>query len=232
MNVLLARGVDEKLALEALQIAISGGPENIDIIKDLIAANIKLLSPAFEYTIAIEDPVRKAPILDVLLKMGVGQETLDMALAAETRNAVTNKDTTSAQMLVETGASVSHNDGEALSVAVAARSTMLTELLLSGKHQPSRSNATKAFRALFTEEHSGRESHEESVFNIARILLPLGVEQPAIDSALRVALSRAEDSRYIDAQIDVLLLQHKSGITRCSKSSCSIDRTLASLFQR
>jgi ankyrin repeat protein len=211
INVLLAHGVDEKIALQPLQMAISGGPENIDIIKSLIAANIKLLSPAFEYTIAIEDPARKAPILDVLLKMGVGQETLDMALAAESRNAVTNKDTTSAQMLVETGASVSHNDGEALSVAVAARNTMLTELLLSGKHQPSRSNATKAFRALFNEEHSGHESHDESVFKIARILLPLGVEQPAIDSALRVALSRIEDSRYIDAQIDALL-QHKANV--------------------
>jgi ankyrin repeat protein len=211
IRLLLAHGVDEKIAPQALQVAISGGPENIDIIKELIAANIKLLSPAFEYTIAIEDPARKAPILDVLLKMGVGQETLDMALAAESRNVVTNKDATSAKMLVETGASVSHNDGEALSVAAAARNTKLTELLLSGKHRPSRSNTTKAFRALFTEEHSGHESHNESVFQIARILLPIGVDQPVIDSALRVALSREEDDHYVDAQVDALL-RHNANV--------------------
>ncbi|KAH7398880.1 hypothetical protein DE146DRAFT_677989 [Phaeosphaeria sp. MPI-PUGE-AT-0046c] len=105
MNLLLAHGVDEKQALQALQIAINGGPDNIDIIKQLIAANIRLLSPAFEYTIALKDPKQKAPILDVLLKMGVGQDTLDKALAAETRNVVVSNDTTSTQMLVEKGAS-------------------------------------------------------------------------------------------------------------------------------
>jgi ankyrin repeat protein len=204
-NLLLAHGVDEKIALQALQLAISAGPENIDLIKELIAANIKLLSPAFEYTIAMEDSARKAPILDVLLKMGVGQEILDRALAAESHRAVTNKDATSTKMLVEQGASVSHNDGEALSIAVAARNSSLTELLLSGKHQPSRPNTTKAFRVLFTEERSEQESDDESVFKIAHILLSLGVEQPAIDSALRVALSRGEDNCHVEAQIDVLL---------------------------
>ncbi|KAH8717130.1 hypothetical protein GQ44DRAFT_751899 [Phaeosphaeriaceae sp. PMI808] len=97
INLLLAHGLDEKPA---------GGPENIDIIKQLITANIRLLSPAFEYAVAIEDPKQKALILDVLLKMGVGQEALDKALAAESRNAISNKDITSVEMLVEKGASV------------------------------------------------------------------------------------------------------------------------------
>jgi hypothetical protein len=211
INLLLPHGVDEKSAPRALQLAINGGPENIDIIKELVAANIKLLSPAFEYTIAMEDPAQKAPILDVLLKMGVGQDTLDKALAAESRNVVTNKDTTSAKLLVEKGASVSHNDGEALSIAVAAKNTSLTELLLSGKHRPSRSNTTNAFRALFTEERFGDESHNENVFNIVRHLLPFGVEQSAIDSALRVILSRKEDNRQLEAQIDILL-QHNANV--------------------
>jgi ankyrin repeat protein len=208
IDLLLAHGVDEKLALHALQVAIRGGPDNIDIIKQLIAANIKLLSPAFEYTIAMEDSERKAPILDILLKMGVGQDVLDKALAAESRNVVANNDTTSTKMLVERGASVSYNDGEALGIAVAARDSPLTELLLSGKHQPSRSDTTKAFRTLFTENQSEDDYCDKDATNlasIARRLLTLGVEQSAIDSALRVALSNPHNDSNWEALVDMLL---------------------------
>ncbi|KAF2829811.1 ankyrin [Ophiobolus disseminans] len=105
INLLLPYEIEEQPAMQTLQIAINGGPDNIDIIKQLIATNIRLLSPAFEYTIAIENPQKKTAILDVLLKMGVGQEALDKALAAESRHAVSNKDTTSTRMLVGKGAS-------------------------------------------------------------------------------------------------------------------------------
>lgn len=210
IDLLLAHSVDEKSALQTLQVAISGGPENIDIIKQLIAANIRILSPAFEYTIALEDPVRKAPILDVLLKMGVGQETLDKALAAESRHVVTNQNTTSANMLVEKGASVSHNDGEALNIAVSARNSMLTELLLSGKHRPSRPSSTKAFRTLFAKDQLG-DDNAGITLGIARILLPLGIDRLAIDSALRVALSRPSYNSEVEALVDTLL-QHNANV--------------------
>jgi ankyrin repeat protein len=209
VDLLLAHGVDEGAALQALQLAINGGPDNIDVIRQLIAANIRLLSPAFEYTIALEDPAKKAPILDVLLKMGVGQETLDKALAAESRHVVTNHDTTSTNMLVEKGASVSHNDGEALIIAVAARDTTLTELLLSGKHRPSRYSSTKAFWTLFAKEYSGDEISQ--VLKIARMLLPIGVDQSVIDSALRVALSHASHDSETEVLVDVLL-QHNANV--------------------
>lgn len=210
INLLVAQGVDEKPALQALQVAINGGPDNIDIVKQLIAANIRLLSPAFEYTIGLNDPKQKAPILDVLLKMGVGQDTLDKALATESRKVVVNNDTTSTKMLVEKGASVSHNAGEALSVAVAGRQTSLTELLLSGRHRPSRSDTTKAFRTLFAEQQINEGFQGDSGLKTARIaqsLLPYGVEQSAIDLALRVTLAQPNENEHISSLIDVLL-QH------------------------
>jgi ankyrin repeat protein len=207
IDLLLAYGVDESVAQQALQLAINGGPDNIDIIKQLVAANIRLLSPAFEYTIAIEDPARKAPILDVLLKMGVGQETLDKALAAESRHAVTNQNTTSTKMLVEKGASVSHNDGEALIFAVAARNSSLTALLLSGKHRPSQSSLTNAFRTLFSNEQP-RDDNSGEMNKLTRILLPLGVDQSAVDSALRVLLSQSSYDGELEALVDLLLQYH------------------------
>jgi hypothetical protein len=202
---LLAHGVDERPALQTLQIAIRGGPENLDIVKQLIATNIRLLSPAFEYTTAIEDPLRKTPILEVLLKMGVGQDALDKALAAETRHAVSNKDTTSTKMLMEKGASVSHNDGEALSVAVTSRDSSLTTILLSGKQQPSPANVKKAFIALFApRSHSGPTFIDDDLYKVAQQLLACNVDPPAIDMALRVALSNPKSSHY-EPLIDMLL---------------------------
>ncbi|KAF1942017.1 ankyrin [Clathrospora elynae] len=206
IDLLLSHGIDEKPAGQALQIAINGGPDNIDIAKRLITGSPKLLSIAFEYTIALEDPQKKAQILEALLPMGVAQEALDQALAAETRHAVSTKDTTSTKLLLGKGASVSHNDGEALSVAVGSGSSSLTQLLLSGKHQPSRSSVTKAFRTLFTEDPTpGLAKNERKLFKIAQELLGRGVEQPAIDAALRAVLRDKQESQNTESLIDLLL---------------------------
>jgi ankyrin repeat protein len=226
IELLLAHGVEEDPARRTVQIAISGGPENVDIIQQLIAANIRLLSSAFEYAVTIEDPRKKSLILDVLLKMGVGQEALDQALAAETRHAVSNKDTTSIKMLVEKGASVSHNNGEALSIAVASGDNLLTEVLLSGKRRPSLSSVTRAFRALFVNEsstfedaqvHPRAEGYEDCVLKIARSLLSRGVEQTAIDFALHVEVSHAHGSRIHEPLVD-LLLQYNANVNTADGS--------------
>lgn len=105
IDLLLSNGIEEEPALQSLQLAIKGGPGNIDIVKRLITASTSLLSPAFEYTVALEDTKSKAPILDALLKMGVPQEALDQALVAETQNAVSTKDITSTKLLLGKGAS-------------------------------------------------------------------------------------------------------------------------------
>ncbi|KAJ4368980.1 hypothetical protein N0V83_006062 [Neocucurbitaria cava] len=212
IDLLLAYGIDEKAALPALQIAVRGGQNNVDIVKRLITANARLLNPALEYTIALEDLKKKGPILEALLAMGAAQEALDQALVVETRHVVSNKDITSTKLLLSNGASVSYNDGEALSIAVASGSSSLTEVLLSGKHQPSRSSVTKAFRALFANKTAQRTARKEkSVFKIARELLGRGVDQPVIDSALRAVLCTHESSPNTEALVD-LLLKHSANV--------------------
>lgn len=211
-QLLLANGVDEQPASQALQLAIKGGQENIDLIKMLVTADIRLLSPAFEYTIAIEDAVKKAPILDTLLKMGVPQDSLDKGLAAESRNAISTQNTTSTKMLIEKGANVSYNDGEALNVAVASKDTSLTTILLSGKHQPSRLDITKAFQALFLNPNEPLTiTNSQSILIIAQELLSRGVEQAAINAALEVALSSIQGSSHMEPLLD-LLLQYNANV--------------------
>lgn len=105
IEMLSAHAIEDSAARKTLDKAIEGGPANIDIIKLLITVNYRLLSVAFEYTAALEDPQKKAPILEALLKMGVAQEALDQALAAETHRAISTKDTTSTKLLLGQGAS-------------------------------------------------------------------------------------------------------------------------------
>ncbi|KAL6153474.1 hypothetical protein ACJQWK_11130 [Exserohilum turcicum] len=105
IELLLSYGIKDEPAGQALQIAINGGPSNIDIVQRLLTASPGLLSTAFAHAAALEDPQKKAPILDALLKLGVPQDSLDQALAAETRHAVATKDTTSTKLLLGQGAS-------------------------------------------------------------------------------------------------------------------------------
>jgi hypothetical protein len=208
IDLLLNQGVEDEPAGQALQLAIKGGPGNIDIIERLLAASPGLLSTAFKHATALSDPQKKAPILDALLKLGVPQESLDQALAAETRHAVSTKDTTSTKLLLGQGASVSHNDGEALSVAVASGDSSLTALLLSGKHQASRPSLTRAFRTLFTDKNPSFAEDKASVRQLSQELLDRGVDRPAIDAALRAVLSSEHDSNNTEPLVDLLLSHH------------------------
>lgn len=201
-DLLLTNGVEEKPALQALRIAVHGGSDNTDIVKRLVASNIKLLDPAFEYTIASEDTRSKATILNILLRMEVTQGTLDRALAAESHHVVANKDMTCTKLLLEKEASVAHNDCEAIQVAVASRDGALTEILLSGKHRPAQASLTRAFRTLF---QSDITENYDDVIKIAHELLRCGVEQAAIDSALRLSLSNTYGSQSIDDLLHLLL---------------------------
>lgn len=195
--------MEESAARTTLKLAIEGGPVNMDIITRLLTINSNLLAPAFEYAAALENPQKKAPILEDLLKMGIGQEALDQALAAETHHALTTKDTTSAKLLLGRGASVSYNDGEALIAAVASGSSSLTNLLLSGNHQPSRFSVTKAFRTLFADESLCVQ--DESCLQIARTLLSLGVDEIAKDSALRAIMACQSEDDNAASMVDLLI---------------------------
>lgn len=206
LDILLAQGVEDTSALQTLQIAIQGGPENTDVMQRLLSVDPKFLGPAFEYTIALEDVSKKRPLMDTLLKLGIPQEALDKGLAAETSFAARNKDLSTTTVLMSQGASVS---GDALWIAVSSGDQLLTKILLSGKHLPSRSDVTRSFRTLFLE----RALHDPKIdgdgaISIAQQLLDCGVEQPAVDAALRATLDITNDPPRMKVLLDLLLQQN------------------------
>ena len=209
LNTLLAQGVEDAPALQTLQIAIEGGPDNLDIIQQLLAADSKFLGPAFDYTIALGNASIKKPLTEALLKLGIPQEALDKGLTAETQFAAKNKDISTTTMLMRQGASVS---SDALGTAVSAGDRSLTNILLSGKRLPSRPDITRTFRILFLEKAlHDRTVDVDSTLSIAQQLLNCGVEQPAIDAALRATLDITNNVRGMEVLID-LLLQHNANV--------------------
>ncbi|KAF2675954.1 ankyrin [Lentithecium fluviatile CBS 122367] len=209
MELLLAHGVEEGPAISALRIAVRGGSENLDIIQRLIAADARLLGPAFQHTIAVDSIQKKAPILKYLLTKGVPQQSLDQALAVETRLAVTNDDTTILQILLQHGGSVNYNSGEAFALGVASGNSSLLRQLLGGKDVPSRHTITKSFRHLFQELSAQSPLRgARNVAEVARELLSRGVDQPAIDSALRAVLDPVNSEDNIEPILDLLLHHH------------------------
>jgi ankyrin repeat protein len=209
LNTLMAQGVEDTAALQTLQTAIEGGAENMDIVQRLLAASPSLLGPAFESAIALHDPAKKKTLIDALLKLGIPQEALDQGLTAETRLAAKTKDLSTATVLLRQGASVS---GDALGVAISSRDQSLTNLLLSGKRLPLRSDVTKAFRSLFLEQNLHGVSLEAgSSLAVSQQLLACGVEQPAIDAALRATLDITDDAPRMEALLETLL-QHNANV--------------------
>ncbi|KAL1652810.1 hypothetical protein SLS61_004793 [Didymella pomorum] len=209
LDILLGRGIESGPALQALHIAVEGGPENFDIVQRLLAADSTLLGSALEQTIALKDPEKKKPLMDALLKLGIPKEALDKALTTETQYAARTKDLSTTTVLVRQGAPVS---GNALGTAVQFLDTSLTKLLLSGKRQPSRSDVTKAFRTLFLERTLQDAAVDANVIlSMAQMLLHCGAEQPAVDAALRVTLGSANGLLCAGALVD-LLLQHHANV--------------------
>jgi ankyrin repeat protein len=212
MRVLLSNGIEESHASEALRTAVNGGPENLDIIKCLLDADARLLGIAFQYATGLENTHQKAQILRSLLERGIRQDVLDDALATETHHVVSNHDSTVLELLLEHGASVNHKNGEPLAVGVTSGSSVITRLLLNGKEKPSRSTVTKAFRALFkdsSQHYVTAQSGDQS--SILSELLQRGVDQPAIDFALRSALDDAYPRNDVESLVD-LFLQYRANV--------------------
>jgi hypothetical protein len=212
LELLLAHGVEEEPAISTLKLAVKGGPENLDIIQRLIAANARLLGPAFDQATTLDSIQKKTPLLGYLLTKGMPQQSLDQALVAEVRHTAQYHDSTVVRILLEHGASVNYNDGEALGTGVAIANISLVRQLLNGKHVPSASGVTKAFRRLFhdSDNHYQPETAHSRV-QIAEELLNRGVEQPAIDSTLRSVLDPANTDKNIGPILD-LLFQHHADI--------------------
>ncbi|KAF2728574.1 hypothetical protein EJ04DRAFT_477137 [Polyplosphaeria fusca] len=206
VEILLSNGIEEGPALQTLHIAVNEGPSNLDIIDRFIAADSKLLGPVFQYASALADERKKAPMMRNLLEKGVPQVFLDDALLVETRHTLQSHDTTILRLLLEHGASMNFHDGESLSTAVCSNSITVTKLLLSSKEIPSKPTITKAFRSMF--QHLDAQKGGNIQFEIAEQLLALGVEQVAIDSALRTILDDSTPGQDPKELVDLLLRYH------------------------
>ncbi|KAJ4347516.1 hypothetical protein N0V95_005347 [Ascochyta clinopodiicola] len=100
LDILLPYRTDDTSTLQILRIAIEGGPENLDVVQRLLAADPKLLGPAFQYTAALQDQSKKTALTEALLKLGIPQE-------AEMQYTTSPKDLSTTTVLMRQEASVS-----------------------------------------------------------------------------------------------------------------------------
>ncbi|KAF2197925.1 hypothetical protein GQ43DRAFT_379877 [Delitschia confertaspora ATCC 74209] len=208
IELLSAHGVLQDHAARALRIAVDGGSSNLDIIDRLISVEPKLIDSAFQFAIGLQDSTKKLAIVEALFRIGIPQNTLDAELISETQKAIISNDFKILMLLLDNGASVNANEGKALKLAVGVRSKVLTRTLLSGRRPAIESVITKAFRTL---SHDGQPDTSSEAIAIAQELLQRGVEQPAIDSAFRTALSGTKHYDNTEQLVD-LLLQFKANV--------------------
>ncbi|KAF1977804.1 ankyrin [Bimuria novae-zelandiae CBS 107.79] len=222
LELLLAGGVEEGPARQALDIAIKGGSNNLDIVERLIAANARLIGVAFDCAISLDNVRHKEAVLKLLLSKGIPQDTLDQALEAESRQLGKTSDTTIVQLLLVNGASINYNGGHAFVNSTATGNASFVKLLLSGREEPSRAAVSTAFRSLFDVENLRRLCTSKSspistsqdnpsssaLVEIADDLLSRGIEQNVIDMALRAVLDPASGLDEVDTIVERLLSYH------------------------
>lgn len=235
LELLLAGGVEEDPAKQALDIAVKGGPNNLDIIERLIAADARLLSHAFQCAISVSSISHKESILKCLIGKGIAQDTLDQALVLEIQQWKHMSEPKIARLLLQNGASINYNGGDAFIKSAATGDSSLVKLLLSGKDTPWQPTVTSAFRSLFDPANLGRLNHlrdgplsvdrsiaslrqddaqtrpadnkptSSGYIEVADELLALGVDQNAIDMALRAVLDPENDLDAVELIVTRLL---------------------------
>jgi ankyrin repeat protein len=212
LELLLSNGVVEGPAVEALQKAINGGVDNLDIIDRFVTLAPSLLDPAFQCAVALNSSHLKAPLLTHLLTIGITQMTLDEALIKETKQIISDDEAAVLEILVRHGASINYKEGESLVIGVSSGSSTITRILLQGKDTPSRATVTRAFRTLFrASPYRNTPEKPNNLVSIARELLQRSVEQAAIDSALRLVLDDSNANDDIEIFVD-LFLEHSANV--------------------
>lgn len=220
LELLLAGGVEEGPATQALEIAVKGGADNLDIIERLIAADARLTSRAFHFAILLSNRSQKEVILKVLLGKGISQETLDQALIAEIQQFKATSEPAIAQILLQHGASINYNGGSAFVAAAATGNSALVKLLLSGRDTPWQPTVTAAFCALFDPANLGQVNQNVSspghgYIGVAEQLLQLGVDRNAIDMALSAVLDPENGLDAVESIVN-RLLNHKADVNAAS----------------
>jgi ankyrin repeat protein len=214
IRLLTSSGVQQQSALNALQVAIRGGPQNLDIVELLVKKDMSLAGPALQCASELSDVGMAAPIFTALLRIGVPHNFLNDALINQVKLPLTASDQTLVKLLLDHGASVNYRDGAALSASLIHGSTPATELLLNGKESPTQSTVTRAFRALFEKDDNHTKFPNPGFrIAIARQLLQRGVDQSVIDSGLRTVLDGGSNSEKDDyGEISELLLHNNADV--------------------
>ncbi|KAL1606732.1 hypothetical protein SLS60_004139 [Paraconiothyrium brasiliense] len=241
LELLVAGGVEEGAATQALEIAVRGGSPNLDVIERLIAADPRLLSQAFQFATSLSSVPHKEAILKSLLGRGISQETLDRALITEIRQLKGTDESAIAQLLLQHGASINYNGGAAFVASAATGNSLLVKLLLTGRDSPWQPTVTSAFQSLFDPANLRRLNpaapsrtsvgnivvalrqeapHTHSADNerssgdyveVAEQLLNLGVDQNAVDLALRAVLDPENGLHATESIVD-RLLNHRADV--------------------
>ncbi|OCK79653.1 ankyrin [Lepidopterella palustris CBS 459.81] len=202
IELLIGKGVSNTALQQTLILAISGGSENLDIINLLVEYDKSLGKCALQSVLSLESSEEEHRILASLLRMGIPNVDVDNALVYEAKVAVDKNSLSLVELLVDNGASVNFNDGEAIRTSVISGSIDLTKILLTGNPKASTPTLTKAFRALIHDSHSEKN---DTAIQIATLLLQSGVDQPAIDAALRTVLDHPDWDANSGAMVDILL---------------------------
>ncbi|KAF2803492.1 ankyrin [Mytilinidion resinicola] len=205
VDLLLPLKPSSESVAQAVTIAVSGGFKNIDIITRLVGNDAAMGSFAFRAALRLTRLEDKLRILSALLPGFIPPEETGRALVMETETAVHSNILTLVQLLLHNGAPVDFNEGEALRIAAVSTSVELLDILLGTGKRSQTSSVTKAFRALMHDNNS--QKNRDSI-KVAELLLKNGVDQPAIDSALRSTLDELSWGSSSGQMVDLLLDHH------------------------
>jgi len=188
----------------------AGEKQDVELLKLLLQKNQSSDSRnrAFLSSVGLVNGGHKLELMSLVLRAGVGQSFIDEALVAETAKTVSTGYLENVQLLVQLGASGDFNDGEALVASVSALNANLARVIIGTR--PSSSTLTKAFRTL---TRGSSTPMTIKTVETATVLLDAGIDQPAIDAALRGALD--PDNQHWNGhsqELVDLLLQHNANV--------------------
>jgi hypothetical protein len=186
---------------EALMVAVKNG--NVDAVGLVLEKGggkytAPVLRRAFQEGMKVGNKERRAGICKALLKRGASGPVVSEALLAAARDG----DLVLGGVLMDYGASVEHQDGQAVVEACGAGSAGVLKMLLGGKGEVKMTTLVKGFQAA---TQVGDLAKRAEVF---RLLLEKGVSGEAVDAQLVSAAKFGQDGE----QLVRLLLQFGASV--------------------
>jgi hypothetical protein len=186
---------------EALMVAVKNG--NVDAVGLVLEKGggkytAPVLRQAFQEGMKVGNKERRAGICKALLKRGVAGAVVSDALLAAARDG----DLVLGGVLMDYGASVEHQDGQAVVEACGTGSAAVLKMLFGGKGEVKKATLVKGFQAA---TQVGDLAKRAEVF---RLLLEKGVSGEAVDAQLVSAAKFGQDGE----QLVRLLLQFGASV--------------------